>query len=178
MKIYTKTGDKGTTSIIGGTRIPKNDLRIKAYGTIDELSSFLGAIRCGDIDKDSTENILKIQQFLFVVGAILSSNDLHISKKDTEELNANTLFLEKQINIISEILPPLKSFIIPGSNKVEANCQIARTVCRRAERGIVSLINKNNNLEILITYINRLSDYLFVLARKFIYDFNDKEIKL
>lgn len=176
MKIYTKTGDKGITGIIGGKRVLKNDLKIEAYGTIDELNSFLGLLRCKNIDLNSKNSLLKIQNFLFEIGAVLASETMNISQQVNTDFEQNTLFLESQINTIDNCLPELKAFIIPGSNEVEATCQIARTICRRAERNIVSLMSQNNDVEVIVKYINRLSDYLFILSRKFSIDFNDVEI--
>jgi len=176
MKIYTKTGDKGDTSLIGGIRVPKYHPEIEAYGTIDELNSYIGLIRGQKIDKHTIALLIEIQKKLFVIGSLLTYDD----KKDIKLSllnNKDILLLEKEINKISETLPKQDSFIIPGGNTIVSYCHIARCVCRRAERKIVKLRHDYYVNEINIKYINRLSDYLFILARKLAKDLNVKEIK-
>ncbi len=176
MKIYTKTGDNGDTSLIGGTRVPKYHQKIEAYGTIDELSSYIGLI-CGQkIDKYTIDFLIEIQKKLFVIGSLLAYDDKKniklplLNKKDI-------LLLEKEIDKINKTLPKQDSFIIPGGNTIVSYCHIARCVCRRAERKIIKLRQDHYVNEIVIKYINRLSDYLFILARKLAKDLNVKEIK-
>ena len=175
MKIYTKTGDNGTTSLIGGTRVQKNDPRLECYGTIDELNSYLGLIRDNYSSQDIQDQILTIQQKLFVIGAEIA-NDKPQKTNIPSISEADILSLEEKIDGISEKLPPQKSFIIPGGHSVSSYCQIARTVCRRAERAIYNIPLEKRPSMLSTIYINRLSDYLFVLARKALKDFNKSEI--
>ncbi|MBR4690388.1 MAG: cob(I)yrinic acid a,c-diamide adenosyltransferase [Bacteroidales bacterium] len=175
MKIYTKTGDNGTTSLIGGTRVQKNDPRLECYGTIDELNSYLGLIRDNYSSQDIQDQILTIQQKLFVIGAEIA-NDKPQKTNIPSISEADILSLEEIIDGISEELPPQKSFIIPGGHPVSSYCQIARTVCRRAERAIYNIQPEKRPSMLSTIYINRLSDYLFILARKALKDFNKSEI--
>lgn len=175
MKIYTKKGDLGMTSLFGGKKLSKSDIRIKAYGTIDELNSNLGIVLTLSKDESVNNEILRIQKILFDIGSILATNpdkpDL-IIPLDKEEVN----ILEKSIDKMEGDLEPLKNFILPSGSQLIAHTHISRTICRRAERRIVAIDEKNNAVFItLIQYINRLSDYLFVLARKFAKDNNIKE---
>lgn len=178
MKIYTKTGDKGMTSLIGGTRVPKNNVRLEAYGTIDELNSFLGMIRAYPIDARAAADIVRIQDILFFVGGNLATDtsvkDLNIRLGVSEE---DLLCLEKAIDRMDEELPPLTSFVLPGGDQAVSFCHIARTVCRRAERRIMDMSAAYEVDELVIRYINRLSDYLFVLSRKVAHDAGVEEIK-
>ncbi|MBI5476773.1 MAG: cob(I)yrinic acid a,c-diamide adenosyltransferase [Ignavibacteriales bacterium] len=165
MKIYTKTGDKGETSLFGGRRVAKDSLRIDAYGTIDELNSILGVCRSLN-DQPEIDSVLeRIQQDLFVVGSELAMDE--ISKKSSIRLisNEEVKSLEKYIDSFELKLVPLKNFILPGGNQTAATIHFARTVCRRAERLIVNLSHKEIIRELLLIYINRLSDLLFVIAR-------------
>ena len=175
MKIYTKTGDNGTTSLIGGTRVQKKDPRLECYGTIDELNSYLGLIRDNYSSQDIQDQILTIQQKLFVIGAEIA-NDKPQKTNIPSISEADILSLEEKIDGISEELPPQKSFIIPGGHPISSYCQIARTVCRRAERAIYNIPLEKRPSMLSTIYINRLSDYLFVLARKALKDFNKSEI--
>ncbi len=164
-KIYTKTGDDGTTGLYGGARVPKYDLRIEAYGTVDELNSYLGLIRDQSIGKNSVEVILEIQDRLFTLGAILAAQP---GKKNLSvpELHASDIeFLEKQIDQMDLALEPMKNFILPGGHTTVSFIHIARCVCRRAERLTVHLSADNDVNSLIIRYLNRLSDYLFTLAR-------------
>ena len=174
MKIYTKTGDNGTTSLIGGTRVAKNDSRLECYGTIDELNAYIGLIRDSYENKEIQAQLLDIQQKLFVIGATFANEKQNPSVPTISQADIDTL--EQKIDEISAELPPQKSFILPGGHPLSSYCQIARTVCRRAERRIYDLAEGcfANNLSTI--YINRLSDYLFVLARKALKDFNKSEI--
>lgn len=176
MKIYTKTGDKGKTSLLGGTRVSKNNNRINAYGTIDELNSFLGLV--SDLDQDEQRVLLirNIQSRLFTIGSSLAAETSRAKefKPDLEE--DDIIFLERAIDDMNESLPAMKNFILPGGHQLISSTHVARTVCRRAERLIISLSEKEEVEEIIIRYLNRLSDYLFVLARKQGFDLKVDEI--
>ena len=165
MKIYTKTGDKGQTSLIGGMRVPKHHVRIEAYGTVDELNSWIGLI-CDQAIPSSEKEILKeIQDRLFTIGSSLAS-DPEKSRMKIPDLKAEDVtLLENQIDRMNEQLPELKSFILPGGHTTVSYCHIARCVCRRAERLTTHLSEKDFVAALVIIYLNRLSDYLFVLAR-------------
>ena len=166
MKIYTKTGDKGQTSLIGGTRVPKYHLRIEAYGTVDELNSYIGLIMCQDIDPHYQTVLKEIQDRLFTVGASLAS-DPEKSRMKIPDLNAPDItLLEEEMDKMNELLPALTHFVLPGGNSVVSYCHLARCVCRRAERLTVHLAAESFVDENMTVYLNRLSDYLFVLARK------------
>jgi len=175
-KVYTKTGDKGLTSLYGGTRIPKSHIRIEAYGTIDELNSFMGLLNDQIHDNDVNELILEIQKRLFTIGANLSTaNDKHVTPPDI--IDSDIELLENSIDNMEATLPPLKSFILPGGHETVSNCHIARTICRRAERRIIAIDIEENVEPIIIKYVNRLSDYLFVLGRKVAMDLGVSEIE-
>jgi cob(I)alamin adenosyltransferase len=165
MKIYTKTGDKGQTSLIGGTRVPKHHLRIEAYGTIDELNSWIGLIRDQQINDKSFKALLEIQDRLFTIGSLLAE-DTEKSRMKLPHINAEDItFLEQEIDAMNEVIPELKSFILPGGHTIVSYCHITRCICRRAERIIVHLSEEVTLDEKIIIYINRLSDYIFTLAR-------------
>lgn len=175
-KIYTKTGDKGETSLIGGRRIPKYHERIEAYGTIDELSAYIGLIRDHKIDDHSKTILLEIQDRLFTIESSLATDpEKTISKKLPAIVESDISLLENEIDSMNKILPNLTSFVLPGGNIISSHCQVTRTICRRAERLTIKLAVSNPVGELNIKYLNRLSDYLFVLARKFIYDFGGDE---
>jgi cob(I)alamin adenosyltransferase len=165
MKIYTKTGDKGTTGLFGGTRIPKSSVRLHAYGTLDELNACLGVIGAeADVPEDLRTQLTWIQTLLFSIGADLATpleSKANI-KRMTEE---PALQLEQWIDVMEETLPPLTTFILPSGSRVGALLHEARTVCRRAERWIVELHEKEKITDAIIVITNRLSDYLFVAAR-------------
>ncbi|QEM09492.1 cob(I)yrinic acid a,c-diamide adenosyltransferase [Mucilaginibacter rubeus] len=166
MKIYTKTGDKGFTSLIGGTRVPKHHIRIESYGTVDELNSYIGLIRDQDIDANDKEVLKQIQDRLFTIGSSLAA-DPERSKMVIPDLYLSDVeALETEIDNMNEKLPPLKHFILPGGSNVISFCHIARCVCRRAERITVQLAEESTVDEKVNIYLNRLSDYLFILARK------------
>jgi len=166
MKIYTKTGDKGYTSLIGGTRVPKHHLRIESYGTVDELNSYIGLIRDQHITEHAREVLKNIQDRLFTIGASLAA-DPERSKMVIPDLHlADIELLEKEMDAMDEKLPPLKHFILPGGDNAISFCHIARCVCRRAERIVVHLAEESTVDEKVSVYLNRLSDYLFTLARK------------
>lgn len=177
MKVYTKTGDSGETSLYGGKRVSKANLRIDSYGTVDELNSHIGLVR--DCTKDKTQNefLLLVQEDLFSIGAELATP---ADKKNTyfKIISENEInLIEKQIDLLEKDLEPLTSFILPGGHQHVSFCHIARTVCRRAERITVVLNNVEKINELIIKYLNRLSDYLFVLARKLAKDLCVEEIK-
>ncbi|MFS4449552.1 cob(I)yrinic acid a,c-diamide adenosyltransferase [Maribacter sp. 2307UL18-2] len=184
MKIYTKTGDKGTTALFGGTRVAKHHIRIDSYGTVDELNSWLGLIRDQDIDVSSKETLTLIQSKLFTVGAILATDpEKMLLKNGKERLNipkivdADIELLETKMDSMDEKLPPMTHFILPGGHTTVSYCHIARTVCRRAER-LVTQLHENVPVDLqVLVYLNRLSDYLFVLARKLSSDLHANEIK-
>ena len=167
LKIYTKTGDKGTTSLIGGTKVLKSDLRIEAYGTTDELNSYIGL--CKDLIKDKqSQNILQeIQDRLFTIGSSLACDpEKELKMKIPDLKEADIVLLEKEIDRMNEVLPEMKNFILPGGHPTVSHLHIARCICRRAERCCVRLELEKKEIEsIIIKYLNRLSDYLFVLAR-------------
>lgn len=167
LKIYTKTGDKGTTSLIGGTKVSKAHLRIESYGTVDELNSFIGLCR-DTVQHDHSEDVLKeIQDRLFTIGSALACDPEKEPKFALPDLKETDItFLENEIDAMNEELPPMKNFILPGGSIAISNLHIARCVCRRAERLVVALHDENGMIDIIIQkYLNRLSDYLFVLAR-------------
>ncbi|MFM9986717.1 MAG: cob(I)yrinic acid a,c-diamide adenosyltransferase [Flavobacteriales bacterium] len=166
MKIYTRKGDSGTTSLLGGTRVPKHHLRIEAYGTVDELNSYLGLVR-DTIAMSETERVLEgIQERLFTMGSHLAVDPEHAGKMKLPELApSDILFLEEEMDKMDARLPEMKHFILPGGHVAASHCHVARCICRRAERCLTSL-NEYEPLEpILMQYLNRLSDYLFVLSR-------------
>lgn len=183
MKIYTKTGDDGTTALYGGTRVPKYHLRIEAYGTVDELNSYIGLIRSQNSHQKTNDSLLKIQNDLFTLGSMLATpSEKETLKSGKERLNIPKvdadaiLFLENEIDKMNETIPPISNFVLPGGNSVVSHCHIARCVCRRAERITVQLSEETDINKQLIIYLNRLSDYLFVLARKLTYEYKIDEI--
>ena len=171
MKIYTKTGDKGYTSLIGGTRVPKHHLRIESYGTVDELNSYIGLIRDQtDLQAETKELLKEIQDRLFTIGSSLAS-DPEKSKMKIPDLHEKDIeLLETEIDTMNEQLPDLKHFILPGGSTSVSFCHIARCVCRRAERITVHLAEDSFVDQKISIYLNRLSDFLFVLARKLCFD--------
>jgi cob(I)alamin adenosyltransferase len=175
MKIYTKTGDKGLTSLIGGTRVPKHHIRIEAYGTVDELNSYIGLISDHNISNQDKETLKEIQDRLFTIGASLAS-DPEKSKMKIPDLHIEDIeFLEKEIDKLNESLKPLKYFVLPGGCVASSFCHVARCICRRAERCVVGLGEESFVEDKVIIYLNRLSDYLFTLARKVNSDSGIKE---
>jgi len=166
MKIYTKTGDKGQTSLIGGTRVPKHHIRIESYGTVDELNSWIGLIADQDIGGHKKAILKQIQDRLFTIGSSLAS-DPGKSRMVIPDLNmADIELLETEMDGMNEELPELRHFILPGGSNTISYCHIARCVCRRAERICVHLGEESTVDKKVIIYLNRLSDYLFTLARK------------
>jgi len=175
-KIYTKGGDKGETSLLGGTRVPKYHERIEAYGTVDELNSFIGLIRDQDIPEHFREILIQVQNNLFTAESHLAAdqidNTIHLPKLSEDHI----VLLEKEIDKMNEVLPEIRNFILPGGHPVVSQCHIARTICRRAERLTIKLAEKYEVDIIIIKYLNRLSDYLFVLARMIAHEFGAGEI--
>lgn len=170
MKIYTKTGDKGYTSLIGGTRVPKHHLRIESYGTVDELNSWIGLIRDQDIAEDDKNILKEIQDRLFTIGSSLAA-DPERSKMVIPDLHVHDIeFLEQEMDKANEVLPELRHFILPGGSTAISYCHLARCVCRRAERITVHLADESPVDDKVVMYLNRLSDYLFVLGRKIGYE--------
>lgn len=184
MKVYTKTGDKGTTALFGGTRIPKFHIRIESYGTVDELNSYIGLIRDQEMDTHYKDVLIEIQDRLFTVGAILATDpEKAILKNGKERLNIPKIsekdldYLEKEIDSMETELPPMTHFVLPGGHTTVSYCHIARCVCRRAERLAAHLNDIEPTDEMVLKYLNRLSDYLFVLARKLTFDLKANEVK-
>lgn len=184
MKVYTKTGDTGTTALFGGTRVPKHHIRIESYGTVDELNSYIGLIRDQEINQDYKNVLIEVQDRLFTVGAILATPpEKEILKNGQPRLQnlgiveSDIEFLEKEIDKMDESLPQMTHFVLPGGHTTVSYCHIARCVCRRAERLAVHLNEIEPTDELVIKYLNRLSDYLFVLARKLSYDLQADEIQ-
>ena len=165
MKIYTKTGDKGETSLIGGVRVKKSNIRIEAYGTVDELNSWLGVIRNIPELKDNPL-FQPIQELLFTIGSHLASHPEKGRMKLPPILESDIEGLEKGIDELELGLAPLQTFILPGSSSENGFVHLARTVCRRAERLVVELAQTEPVDEVIVRYLNRLSDYLFVLSRQ------------
>jgi cob(I)alamin adenosyltransferase len=184
MKIYTKTGDNGTTGLVGGTRIPKHDLRIDCYGTVDELNSYLGLIRDQTISDDSQTTLIKIQNQLFIIGSLLATDPEKIKDESKRKRLGITLlkseaieFLETEIDTMNSVLPPMTHFILPGGHQTVSFCHIARCICRRAERNISKLNTEQPTQPEILIYLNRLSDFIFVLARKLSKELHAEEIK-
>lgn len=183
MKVYTKTGDKGTTALFGGTRVPKHHIRIESYGTVDELNSHIGLIRDQDINQLYKNVLIEVQDRLFTLGAILATppekevlkngqkrlQNLGISETDID-------YLENEIDAMEANLPPMTHFVLPGGHTTVSYCHIARCVCRRAERLATHLHEIEPTDELVLKYLNRLSDYLFVLARKLSLDLLANEV--
>ncbi|MDR0982421.1 MAG: cob(I)yrinic acid a,c-diamide adenosyltransferase [Culturomica sp.] len=175
MKIYTKSGDDGSTSLIGGTRVAKNSCCLEAYGGVDELNSYLGLLRGFAKETERIEELIRIQNVLFYLGGHLATDHSQVERSMTVE-DEDITFLEGAIDKIDSVLPPLKSFILPGGGEAASFCHIARTVCRRVERRILDVREKCELDSNILRYINRLSDYLFVLARYFSMKSGAKEL--
>ena len=173
-KIYTKTGDKGETGLFGGKRLPKNHIRIEAYGTVDELNSYIGLVR-DNVEAPIKDLLKEVQDRLFAIGASLASDPE--KNMITPDIKAEDItILEKAMDEMDTKLPALKNFILPGGHTVVSFCHIARCVCRRAERNTVALHFTEPVDELIIQYLNRLSDYLFVLGRKIALDLGAEEV--
>jgi len=176
MKIYTKTGDQGKTSLLGGTRVLKSHIRINAYGTVDELNAHLGLLKDMMTDPDLKENLFRIQHELFDIGAYLACETdpgkYRLNLIEDKQISR----LEQEIDLMEESLPPLRNFILPGGHPIVSQCHIARCVCRRAERNVITLGENEAISGQVVIFLNRLSDYLFVLARKITNDLGLQEI--
>jgi cob(I)alamin adenosyltransferase len=184
MKVYTKTGDTGTTALFGGTRVPKDHARIESYGTVDELNSYIGLIRDQEINQHFKDILIEIQDRLFTVGAILATPpEKEVLKNGQKRLQnlgiieSDIELLEKEIDTMEDSLPQMTHFVLPGGHTTVSYCHIARCVCRKAERLAVHLSHNEPVADIAIKYLNRLSDYLFVLARKLSKELNADEVK-
>jgi cob(I)alamin adenosyltransferase len=166
MKIYTKTGDEGTTSLFGGKRVSKADLRINAYGTVDELNSWIGLLRDQEVNSNRAPILIEIQNCLFVIGSMLATEPGNTKVKIPLLSDNDILVLEKEIDSMDETLPPMRTFVLPGGHQSVSFGHLARTVCRRAERLVIELHLSEPTDLLVVKYLNRLSDYLFVLCRK------------
>jgi cob(I)alamin adenosyltransferase len=177
MKVYTKTGDSGQTSLFGGARTSKADIRIEAYGTVDELNSYIGLLRDQPGNESRKDVFKEIQDRLFTVGAELAADPSKPKLKKPDLYDSDIEYLEKEMDKMDESLPPMKFFVLPGGHQSVSFCHIARTVCRRAERNCVFMMNEGQRVdELVLKYINRLSDYLFVLSRKMAEELNAEEL--
>lgn len=175
MKIYTKTGDTGTTSLFGGKRILKSDLRIDTYGTVDELNSWIGVLRDQSVNQNRSAVLIEIQDRLFTIGSILATEPGNTKVKIPTLTETDITFLEKEIDAMDAILPPMKFFVLPGGHQAVSFGHVTRTVCRRAERLVIALNQVDPINELVIKYLNRLSDYLFVLCRAMAHELNAYE---
>ena len=176
MKIYTKTGDQGITSLLGGVRVPKSDLRIDAYGTLDELNSYIGLLRDQEVNKKRSELLKTIQDRLFTIGADLATVPGKDKVKKPDLHPEDVEVLEKEMDAMDAELPMLTAFILPGGHTAGSFCHLARTVCRRSERIVVELASQEPVAELVIQYLNRLSDFLFVLGRKMAQELEVEEV--
>lgn len=176
MKIYTKTGDTGTTGLLGGKRVSKADWQIECIGQLDELNAYIGLVASFEINSSRAILLKNIQEELFIAGAILAKDPekpaIKIPGLNTELVEQ----LEREMDLMTDKLPPLRYFILPGGNTEAAHIHIARTICRRAERAVAGIENKEKELESILIFLNRLSDYLFVLARTVLQEMNTGEI--
>jgi len=172
LKIYTKTGDKGQTSLLGGTRVPKHHMRIEAYGTVDELNSWIGLLRDSVTDEHTKTILIDVQDRLFTMGSSLAADPVKSKVKIPLLSEEDIVVFEKEIDAMEAQLPPMKNFVLPGGHVTISNCHITRCVCRRAERRIIHLAENEPVDDLVIKYLNRLSDYLFMLARKLTKDLN------
>ena len=176
MKIYTKTGDKGFTSLIGGTRVPKSSLRIECYGTVDELNSHIGLVRDQDINATRRPLLKEIQDRLFTIGSSLAA-DPEKSKMKLPDLHAaDVTLLEDEMDRLNVDLPELRAFILPGGHPAVSHAHVARCVCRRAERLAIHLGEESFVAELVVVYLNRLSDFLFVLSRTMAQELGVEEV--
>ncbi|GAB2559905.1 cob(I)yrinic acid a,c-diamide adenosyltransferase [Spirosoma aerophilum] len=177
MKIYTKTGDKGQTALIGGRRVSKSDLRIDAYGTVDELNSWIGLVRDQPVNLERRDLLKEIQDRLFTIGSELATDPEKAPQRAMPAIIPDDVsLLEQAMDTMDAELPELRAFVLPGGHESVSFCHLARTVCRRAERLIITLNDESVVDELVIQYINRLSDYLFVLSRKMAQELNAEEV--
>lgn len=176
MKIYSKTGDKGETALLGGTRVSKSHLRIEAYGTVDELNSYIGLLRDQPVNQNRQDFLIQIQEILFTLGSSLAADPSKGNIVKPDLVDADIEMLEKDIDRIDAELPELKNFVLPGGHESVSICHIARCICRRSERLVVALSDESMVEPLVIQYLNRLSDYLFTLSRKMSQELKAKEI--
>lgn len=178
VRIYTKTGDKGTTGLIGGTRVPKDNIRIETYGSVDELNSFVGTLYDHLHIPEIREWILNIQSNLFTIGSTLATDPHKQQRMKLPSIKEEDVtFLENKIDYMEESLPPLKNFILPGGHIAASTAHVCRSVCRRAERNCFHLLKSGEPVsELVLRYLNRLSDFFFVLSRYIIKKYNGTEI--
>ena len=177
MKIYTRKGDKGFTSLTGGKQVRKNHPRIEAYGTLDELIAHIGLLHDLILNEEAKGMLMRIEDRLMTCAAVLATDCEDCNERILALDASDITLLEEEIDKIQKSLPVLKSFVLPGGHPVSSHCHIARTVCRRAERQIVALATETSVPEIVLQYTNRLSDYLFVLARKVLHDAGKDETR-
>lgn len=175
MKIYTRTGDQGNTTLVGGKQVPKTHIRIEAYGTVDELIAHSGMIKDMWNNPEMNETLNEIQDRLMTCAAILASDCEDCQVRIPEIKEQDITSLENEIDRMEALLPALRSFVLPGGHVLSSQCHIARTVCRRAERQIIRLSSELFVPDTVIRYMNRLSDYYFVLSRKVLRDFNKED---
>jgi cob(I)alamin adenosyltransferase len=176
MKIYTKTGDKGKTSLIGGTRVLKSHDRIEVYGTVDELNSYIGLVRDQEVNAGRRDFLKEVQDRLFTIGASLAADPDKATQKLPDLLESDVKLLEDAMDEMDAVLPELRYFVLPGGHQSVSFCHVARCVCRRAERLAIGLSQESFVAELVIVYLNRLSDYLFVLSRKMTHELGSEEI--
>ena len=176
MKIYTKTGDKGTTSLIGGTRLSKSHIRINAYGTVDELNSYIGMLRDQPVNENRRDLLKEIQDRLFTIGSHLACEPDQTRRILPDLHDEDITLLEQEMDKIDAVVPTLRAFVLPGGHASVSFGHIARTVCRRAEREVIHLQSEEAVEEIVIRYLNRLSDYLFMLCRAMTYELGAEEV--
>jgi cob(I)alamin adenosyltransferase len=177
MKIYTKTGDKGLTSLIGGTRVPKSSLRIDCYGTVDELNSYVGVLRDQEVNAPRREVLKEIQDRLFTIGAHLATDPDKGTHQRIPDLHAEDVaLLETEMDRMDQVLAPLREFVLPGGHQAVSFGHVARCVCRRAERLVIHLGEESPVEDLVVMYLNRLSDYLFVLSRAMAHDLGVAEV--
>jgi cob(I)alamin adenosyltransferase len=177
MKIYTKTGDQGLTSLIGGARVPKSSLRIDCYGTVDELNSYVGLLRDQEVNVKRRDLLKEIQDRLFTIGSHLATDPSQEVHKRLPDLHAADVdLLETEMDLMNESLPPLREFVLPGGHPSVSFGHVARCVCRRAERLAVQLREESPVEDLVVMYLNRLSDYLFVLSRAMASDLGVGEV--
>lgn len=176
MKIYTRKGDEGSTGLIGGTRVPKSHIRIEAYGTIDELNSFIGLVRDYDVPSTVRAQLIQVQEELFTIGSHLANDEGKSKMKLPEVHEGQVERLENAMDTMNEELPDMRFFVLPGGHQAISTCHIARCVCRRAERLCVAMNESVSVNPIILKYLNRLSDYLFVLSRYLTKHYNAEEV--
>lgn len=176
MKIYTKTGDGGTTALFGGKRVSKAELRIETYGTVDELNSYVGMLRDQEVNKKRIDFLIHIQNNLFTIGAVLATEPGNTKVKTPHLSEDDVTVLEKEMDLMDAALEPMRFFILPGGHPSVSFGHIARTVCRRAERLVIALNEREPVEPIVVKYLNRLSDYLFVLCRMMSKELGTEEI--